>query len=194
MDLTRLPAGAKIVPMRAHTQAFAAQALLALLAGLGAAFPSHAAAVLVAPIAVGARLQAALHDRYGIAEGPVLQSAVAESLGRALKAAGATVDDSAALRIEVSIEDAMPTHPTRHQLDLNPSLDPLRSVSRGGARLRAVLRGADGMEMDHVDYDDYAMSLDQVSPSGDAWADARVTIQRFAAQVAKAWRRVSSHG
>jgi hypothetical protein len=177
--------------MRARTQAFAA---LALLAGFAAAFPSYASTVIVAPITVGARLQAALHDRYGVAEGPVLQSAVAESLGRALKAAGATVDDSAALRIEVSIEEAMPTHPTRHQIELSPSLDPLRSVSRGGARLRAVLRGADGKEMDHVDYDYYAMSLDTVSPSLDAWADARVTIDRFSAQVVKAWRRVSSRG
>jgi hypothetical protein len=175
--------------MRARTQAFTA---LALLAGFAAAFPSYASAVRIAPVTVGAGLQKALHDRYGDREGPVLQAGVADSLSRELKSAGATLDDAAPLRIEVSIEDAMPTHPTRHQLELNPSLDPLRSVSRGGARLHAVLRGADGKEMDHVDYDDYAMSLDTVSPSGDAWADARVTIQRFSAQVAKAWRRVSS--
>lgn len=183
--------------MRRRTQAFTA---LVSLAGLCAGFPVGAGegasvgAVRVMPATVATTLQAALHDRYGVAEGPVLQAAVAESLGRELKSAGAMLDDAAAPRIELTIEDAVPTHPTRHQMELNPSLDPLRSVSRGGARLRAVLRSADGQEVDHVDYDYYAMSLDQVSPSGDAWADARVTIQRFAAQVARSWRRNSGRG
>jgi hypothetical protein len=177
--------------MRTRTQAFTA---LALLAGLCAATSGYASAVRIAPITVGAGLQKALHDRYGDREGPVLQAEVTDSLGRALRAAGATLDDAATLRIEVSIEDAVPSHPTRHQVELTPSLDPVRSVSRGGARLRAVLRGADGKEVDHVDYDYYAMSLEQVSPSLDAWADARVTIQRFSAQVVKAWRRNSGRG
>jgi hypothetical protein len=177
--------------MRARTKRFAA---LVLMAGSCAAFPGHAAAVRIAPATVGAELRKALHDRYGDREGPVLQAEVAGRLSSELKAAGATLDDSAALRIDVAIEDAVPTHPTRHQMDVNPSLDPLRSVSRGGARLRAVLRGADGKEIDHIDYDHYALSLDQVSPSGDAWADARVSIQRFAAQVAESWRRNSGRG
>jgi hypothetical protein len=177
--------------MRLRTQVLAA---VVMLAGPGAGFPVVAAAVRIAPAAVADALQAALRDRYGTAEGPVLQAAVAESLGRALKAAGATPDDAAALRLEVSIEDAAPTHPTRHQLELNPSLDALRSVSRGGARLHAVLRGADGKEVDHVDYDYYAMSLEQVSAAGDAWADARVAIRRFSARVASCWRRNSARG
>jgi hypothetical protein len=177
--------------MRTRTQAFAA---LVLLAGLCAATAGYASAVRIAPVTIGAGLQKALHDRYGDREGPVLQAEVADSLSRELKSAGATLDDAAPLRIEVSIEDALPTHPTRHQIERNPSLDPFRSVSRGGARLRAVLRGADGKEIDHVDYDYYAMSIEQVSPAGDAWADARVTIQRFSAQIVKAWRRVSSRG
>jgi hypothetical protein len=174
--------------MRARLQALT---VLVLLAGLCAASAGRAAAVRIAPVTVGAALQASLHDRFGDAEGPVLQAEVADSLARALRAAGATLDDAAPLRIEVSIEDALPSHPTRHQVELNPSLDPIRSVSRGGARLRAVLRGADGKEIDHVDYDYYAMSIEQVSPSLDAWADARVTIQRFSAQVVRAWRRNS---
>jgi hypothetical protein len=152
-----LPAGVKIATMRRRNRVFAG---LVLLAGLGAAIPGYAAAVRVAPVTVSVALQKALHDRYGDMEGPVLQAEVADSLGRALKAAGATLDDAAPLRIEVSIEDAMPSHPTRHQVELTPSLDPIRSVSRGGAHLRAVLRGADGKEVDHVDYDYYAMSLE----------------------------------
>lgn len=177
--------------MRRYTRAFFG---LVWLAGLGAALPGYASAVRLAPVTVGTALQASLHDRLGDAEGPVLQAEVTDSLGRALRAAGATLDDGAPLRIEVSIEDAVPSHPTRRQVELNPSLDPFRSVSRGGARLRAVLRGADGKEIDHVDYDYYAMSIEQVSPAGDAWADARVTIRRFSAQVARAWRRNAGGG
>ncbi len=169
---------------------------MALLAAASIAGPalasSGASAVRLVPATIGATLQSALHDRLGEREGPVLQSMVADNLGRELKAAGATVDDSAALRIEVSIDDAVPSHPTRRQLELNPSLDPIRSVSLGGARLQAVLRGADGKEIDHVDYDYRPVSLEQVSPSGDAWGDARVTIQRFSDLVVKAWRRHAS--
>jgi hypothetical protein len=179
--------------MNGFTRAVAALALLAASCLTWPALASSGAgAVRLAPVTIGTTLQTALHDRLGDREGPVLQSMVADSLSRELKAAGATLDDSAALRIEVSIEDAVPSHPTRHQLELNPALDPVRSVSLGGARLRAVLRGADGKEIDHVDYDYRPVSLEQVSPSLDAWADAHVTIQRFSDLVVKAWRRHSS--
>ena len=144
--------------------------LCVLLLALTVALPLSAATVMLAPATVAAPLQAKLHDRYGAEEAAVLQSVVAEHLSRAFKAAGVTVDTAAPLRIEVSIEDAEPTHPTRHQVELNPSIEPVSSVSRGGAHLRAVLRSADGKEVDHVDYDYYAMSLDTVSAAGDAWA------------------------
>ena len=160
-----------------------------LLAGLGAALPLCAASVALARVTISAPLRAALHDRFGAEEGAVLEAAVAERLGRSLKVAGASLDAAAALRIEVSIEDATPTHPTRHQLQLNPALDYLRSVARGGAHLRAVLRTADGRVLDSVEYDHYAMSLDETSLSADAWGDARLTIERFSEQVVKSWRR-----
>ncbi len=179
--------------MNRFTRVLTGFALLAVSCfAMPALASSGAGAVRLVPATIGTALQTALHDRLGDREGPVLQAMVADSLSRELKAAGATVDDSAALRIEVSIEDAVPSHPTRRQLEVNPSLDPLRSVSLGGARLHAVLRGADGKEVDHIDYDYRPVSLEQVSPSGDAWADARVTIQRFSDQVVKAWRRHSS--
>ena len=134
-------------------------------------------------------MQLALHDRYGAEEGAVLQAVVADWLARSLKAAGASLTEGAPLRIEVSIDDAVPSHPTRHQMDQSPGLDPVRSISLGGARLHAVLRDASGRVLDHVDYDHYARTLEEVSLSGDAWGDARVTIERFSALVAKSWRR-----
>ena len=159
------------------------------LAGLLVALPLSAATVKLPPVAIATSLQSALNERYGADEGAVLEQAVTQSLGRALKAAGASLDAAAALRIEVSIEDAVPTHPTRWQLQRNPSLDYLRSVSRGGAHLVAVLRGANGQIIDRVDYDHYAMSIEDASLSGSAWGDAMLTIDRFAAEVVKAWRR-----
>jgi hypothetical protein len=170
-------------------------ATLALIAGFGAA-PLLAAnatatttAVTIAPIQVSASLQKALHDQYGAPEAAVLQEAVSQRLQRALTSAGATVAPSAPLSIDVSIERAVPSHPTRHQMELSPSLDPVRSVSLGGAHLHAVLRGADGKAIDEVDYDHFVTTLQEASPSADAWSDARVTIDRFSDLVVKSWRR-----
>ncbi len=160
-----------------------------VLASLLVALPLGAEAVKLPPVTIAPSLQSALNERYGADERAVLGEAVTRSLERALKAAGASFDDAAPLRIEVSIEDAVPTHPTRWQLQRNPSLDYLRSVSRGGAHLVAVLRGADGQVIDRVDYDHYAMSIEDASLSGSAWGDAMLAIDRFATQVVKAWRR-----
>ena len=160
-----------------------------MLLALALALPLHAATVMLAPATIGSRLQVKLHDLYGAGEATELKSAVAEYLGREFKAAGVTVDAAAPLRIEVSIEDAVPTHPTRYQLQQTPSLDYLRSISRGGAHLVAVLRAADGKEIDRVDLDYSPASLDEVSPAGGAWGDARVAMDRFSVQVLKAWRR-----
>jgi hypothetical protein len=172
-----------------HTRRFFTATALALaLAGLGISSRLEAAAVGLAPVAIGAPLQAALHDRYGAAEGPVLQQAVAQSLSRALKAAGASLEDSATQRIEVTIEQAVATHPTREQLASSPGLDYLRSIARGGARLRAVLRDAHGQVIDHLEYDDYAASLEEASLSGSAWGDALMAFDRFATHLAHTWR------
>ena len=172
-------------------------AALALIAGISAsplfaaaaATTAAATAVAIAPVQISASLRKALHDQYGAAEAAVLQEAVAQRLQRALTGAGATVSPSAPVRIDVSIERAVPSHPTRYQMQLNPSLDPMRSISLGGAHLHAVLRGADGKPIDEVDYDHFATSLQEVSPSADAWSDARVTIERFSDLVVKSWRR-----
>ena len=167
--------------------------LLAMAAAVGVALPLEAAEVAISPATIAAPLQASLHDRYGAAEGAVLQQMVSDWLTRSLKAAGASVAAGAPVRIEVSIDDAVPSHPTRYQIEHSPGLDPLRSISLGGARLHAVLRDAGGQVLDQVEYDRYATSLHEVSPSGDAWGDARVTIERFSELVAKSWQRHAAH-
>lgn len=165
---------------------------LALIAGFSAAPLLAATAVEVAPVQISAPLQKALHDQYGAPEASVLQQAVAERLQRAFTSAGATVSSPAPLRVEVSIERAMPSHPTRYQMQRSPSLDPMLSISLGGAHLHAVLRGADGKPIDEVDYDHFATSFQEASPSHDAWSDARVAIDRFSDLVVKSWRRHAS--
>jgi hypothetical protein len=162
-----------------------------LTAGLAVA-AAPAAAVSVGPVAIGETLQKALKDRYGVDEAQDLQKAVTESLARSLKEAGAEQGEAAAIRIEVLIDEAIPTHPTRRQMNENPSLDYLASVSRGGAELHAVLRSADGKVLDHVAYDYYAYSLREVSMSGGAWGDAYLAINRFSDQVARHWRQLSA--
>jgi hypothetical protein len=172
------------------TWSLRAALLLALVGGFSAG-PAAAAAVSVAPAAIGETLQRALKDRYGVDEAQVLQQAVAQSLARSLKAVGAAPGEAAPIRIEVLIDAATPTHPTRRQLNENPSLDYLGSVSRGGAELHAVLRNANGQALDHVDYDYYAYTLRESSMSAAAWGDAYLAIDRFAEQVAKAWQKLS---
>ncbi|MBS0387492.1 MAG: hypothetical protein JSR15_03340 [Proteobacteria bacterium] len=167
--------------------------LLALAAAMVVATTVQAAAqaatVTLAPVAISKPLQADLAKKYGVDEGAVLTESVRNRVDRELKAAGATIADGAPVRIEMSIETATPTHPTRWQLQQNPSLDYLRSVSRGGARLTAVLRGANGQELERVEFDRYAPTLHEASMSGGAWGDADRAIEGFATQVAKAWRR-----
>lgn len=163
--------------------------LLAMVAALGAAPAVQAATVTLAPVAISAPLQADLSKKYGTDEAAVLTESVRSSVARELKAAGATLADGAPVRIEMTVETAVPTHPTRWQLQQNPSLDYLRSVSRGGARLTAVLRGANGQQLERVEFDRYAPTLREASMSGGAWGDADRAIEGFATQVAKAWRR-----
>ena len=168
---------------------FLAALFCALAAGPGAA---ATASVSVGPVAIGELLQKALKEHYGVDEAQDLQQAVTHSLSRSLKEAGAEPGEGGAVRIEVLIDAAMPTHPTRRQLNENPSLDYLRSVSRGGAELHAVLRNADGKVLDRVSYDYYAYSLRDTSRSGGAWGDAYIAIDRFSDQVARHWRQLSA--
>ena len=174
--------------MRMHHLPTAAALALAA-AGLLIAPSLEAAPVVVEPVTIAASFQKVLHERYGDDEGPVLQKAVTESLSRALKAAGASIGDAAPLHIEVSIEQAIATHPTRKQLLDSPGLDYLQSVARGGAQLRAVLRDAQGKIIDKFDYDRYAASLREASMSASAWGDAQLAFDGFATELVRSWRQ-----
>ena len=167
--------------------------LVTIFPGTHAATAATAAkaadAVTLAPVAIGQSLQNILHSQFGDAEGQVLQQAVSISLVRSLKRAGAALGTPDARRLEVLISDARPSHPTRLQMDQNPAMDPIRSRSLGGASLAAVLRGADGHEIDRVSWSHYAATFDTAALAYDPWADARLAIDMFATQVARSYQR-----
>ena len=138
-------------------------------------------------IVIADPLQKMLAGNYGSEEAQVLQQAISDSVARAAKRAG--IAPGATPRTEVLLSDARPSHPTRHQQSTNPSIDPVRSISLGGANLSAVLRAADGTELERVSFDHYASSLQEASSSLDPWSDARLTIDRFADRLVQAYRR-----
>jgi len=165
-----------------------------ILGGLGltvALFGAAAAAAVPAggtppPVTVrfAAALDARLDAAYGAAERDTLRAIVVDSLDRALERRARRVAIPAGIRVEVLFADALPSHPTRAQSLANPSLDPFRSRSLGGADLRGTVRAADGQVLLALNYDYYAPDLASASPGGDPWADARLAIDRFAAQLA----------
>lgn len=161
--------------------------ITSLLAGAAlVAFAASAQAAPLSPISYSPEFQTALEEEYGVDEGEVLQRDVERAIDRALAARGVAASQSN-IGIDVSIVDAEPNRPTMQQLEAEPSLDPIRSVSIGGAELRAVLRGADGSTLEEVTHRRYSYSLDDVSPAQGTWSDARRAIRQFANKVADAY-------
>jgi len=124
------------------------------------------------------QFEARLRSDYGVEEGEVLRTVITQALGSRL---GATTDPLRRVSVEVVLESAKPTHPTPRQLAREPGLDFLRSLSPGGAELSATLRGADGRSLGQVSYSYFAPTLQLASRAGEAWADARLSIEGFAA-------------
>jgi hypothetical protein len=165
-------------------------AALVFLAGAGAA---SAAPVQVAPVVLSAEFQKALADNYGEREGPILQTYIERALTRALTHEGAQVGEAGGVTVEVTLVNADATKPTFAQLNRNLGLDYMLSWSRGGAELRAVIRGADGHVLTEVDHTRYAWGIEDSSLAG-TWGDAYRSIRQFAAKVARAYRAQQSSG
>jgi hypothetical protein len=164
--------------------------VVSLLAGAAAlAFATAAAAdpVPVAPISYSPEFQQELNDDLGAREGVYLSAQVTRAVARELAERGATMSASAPLTIEISIIDADPNRPTFQQLADQPSLDGFRSISIGGAELRAVLRGADGSVVSEITHRRYNHSLADIQGAATTWSEARVAIRQFANKVADAY-------
>jgi hypothetical protein len=91
------------------------------------------------------------------------------------------------MSIDISIVDAQPNAPTMQQLFHTPGLDPIRSVSIGGAELRAVLRDADGEQVAEVSHRRYNYSIADIMGRPTTWQEAQWAIDQFAEKVADAY-------
>jgi hypothetical protein len=161
--------------MKTLGQLRGAIALTGLIAATTAIAADLPITVTLAP-ALAERLDTSL----GIEEGPVLQRIVTEAVARAV-----TPDrcrDTA--RIDITLAEAEPTHPTRRQLIDQPGLDFLRSKSIGGAALSAKIFNADGKVIDTVSYRRYPPTIQWASEAAETWSDARLAIDNFATKLA----------
>jgi hypothetical protein len=151
-------------------------------AGVAGATLSGEPAVGVAP-----SYETALRSIYGEPEGPVLRRIVAERVSAALRARAC----GAASRLEITLLDARPTHPTDKQIDDNPAIDRLRTHYLGGASFTARLLTADGNELKSLHYDWYAENDHLGSRAAEPWGDVRLASEALGAELAGACAKLS---
>jgi hypothetical protein len=155
-------------------------------AALSAPMP-QASTLQVSTIDFAPAVIASLHNRYGDDETAVLRSAILTAVSRATE--GMAIPPG--LSLTVTVRDIAPSHPTRRQLADDPAVDVTRSKFIGGADLGGEVRDAHGHVVASVMYRYYPPTLGLASAELDPWADARRTIDQFAAKLAAALRRIS---
>lgn len=153
---------------------FAALAISALTA-LALAMP---AAALTVEARVSEKFQEKLVDDIGVREADALTGALTRKIEAIFAAKGVTAD-----RVVVTIEDAKPNRPTLEQMSNKPGLDPMRSISLGGAHITGVALDASGKELARLDYDWYERDLANTIGST-TWTDARTAFDRFSRRLA----------
>lgn len=141
-----------------------------------------ASAQTIQPVSYAPDFQTALEDDYGVREGAYLQETLTRFVSNELAERGLS---NRGVAIELTIVDAKPNRPTFEQTADRPGLDPIRSISVGGAELRGVIRTAGGAEI-AVEHRYFSSDLYMASFSGDTWGDARRAMRRFAIKVADA--------
>jgi len=85
-------------------------------------------------------------------------------------------------RIELTITDLKPNRPTMQQISDKPGLDPIRSISIGGAAIEGTVTLANG-DVQPVKYDYYSTSLADVRGYS-TWQDAGTAYDRLARNLA----------
>jgi hypothetical protein len=150
---------------------------LAAIAGLVLAATAPASALTV-EAKVSTEFQTKLEENYGVREARTLTEALASKVEATFARQGVKAE-----RVVVTIEDAKPNRPTWQQVSDKPGLDPMRSVSIGGARISGIAYDAAGAEIGSLDYDWYETDLSNVL-AANTWSDARVTFDRFARRFA----------
>ena len=161
---------------------------IAAFAGLAIALaaPASAAPVTVAPVTIDAALQKKFDDDYGAREIAVLQKMVSDAVSRRLTRVGGVIGAGAPVSVETTLVNVKPSKPTFQQAVDKPGLDMFRSISIGGAELRARIVGADGATLGEVTYKWYEYDLYN-SFALTTWSDAQHAIAVFADRVADAY-------
>ena len=149
-------------------------AALAVLA-LAAAAPASA---LTVEAKISSEFQKKLDKDYGVREAKVLSNYLVSKSEGHFARHGVQAD-----RVVVTIEDAKPNRPTFYQVSKKPGLDPIRSISIGGAHLTGIAYDASGKEIGTLDYDWYETNLENTVTST-TWTDARWSFDRFARRFA----------
>ncbi len=127
---------------------------------------------------VSPEFQKKLEKDYGVREGAILTESLTQKVEKALEAKGLHP-----ARVVVTIEDAQPNRPTFQQVSDKIGLDPIRSISIGGAHVTGVAYDASGKEIGSLDYDWYETDITQAVGST-TWTDARWVFSRFAKRFA----------
>lgn len=86
-------------------------------------------------------------------------------------------------RVELTITDLKPNRPTMEQISNKPGLDPIRSISIGGAAIEGTVTTASG-QVQPVKYDYYSSTLADVRGYS-TWQDARTAYDRLARNLAE---------
>lgn len=158
------------------------------LSAIGFASTSAANPVSLTPIKFSNQFQTSLERDLGVHEGDVLRGQVERAVGAALVRRGATLENGAAVSIDVEILDADPNRPTFQQLSTLPYPSLRESTSIGGAELRATVRGAEGQILDTVSYRRYNSSFDEFRfERPTTWSEAGRAIDAFAEKVADSY-------
>ena len=148
---------------------------ISALAGLVMAAPAFAVTV---EARVSTEFQDKLHKDFGAREATVLTDALTQKVTRIFKERGVDAE-----RVVLTIEDAKPSRPTMNQISSKPGLDPIRSISLGGARVTGIAYDTSGKEIGKFDYKWYENSLEN-SLVATTWTDARTSFDRFARRFA----------
>jgi hypothetical protein len=128
---------------------------------------------------VSTEFQEKLADDFGVREGKVLTDTLTSKIEKTFAERGVKAE-----RVVVTIEDAKPNRPTREQVSSKPGLDPIRSVSVGGAHVTGIAYDASGKEIGKFDYDWYESDITNVI-AATTWTDARTSFDRFARRFAE---------
>lgn len=153
-------------------------ATLAMTALAGALLASPAFALTV-ETKMSAKFQEKLDDDIGTREARVLSDILTRKITKAFESQNVKAE-----RVVVTIEDAKPNRPTMEQVSDKPGLDPMRSISIGGAKVSGIAYDAAGNELGRLDYRWYETDISNVY-SSTVWTDARTSFDRFATRFAE---------